>query len=751
MLAAEQNDIVRTLERLTPDRSAARRAAEGGGPIDRQLWSQLAELGLAAPALPEHLGGVGIGLVEEILIAETLARAAAPLPIVSVYLAARVLAGASGPAAEELARSLAAGERLVGCAFSADQGEPVALNLERGGVSAHISGEIPDLLDGAALDVLLLPAAGRWWAVEAEGEGVERRELRSLDPTRRLASVSLRRAVAVPVSSTDVETVLALAWTLLAAEGVGVTQAALDMTRQYCLDRRQFGEQIGRFQAIKHKLADALVAVEGARSAVYGVVRSARNGAPDPRAARMAKVAASTAAAQVVADCVQIHGAIGNSWEHDLHLLLRRAKSVQLALGSGDRHLDTLAAELVEECAARRGGAARLVHSAEDDLALEDTDRAFIAEFRAWLDAHATPGRLEGLRGRDIPALQGWQAELADAGWVGIHWPTRFGGRDASFTQQVLYHSELASRGLPPLVGNRGLSLVGPTLIVHGTPDQQARFLEPTRRADFLWSSGLSEPGAGSDLASLRTRGVVEGDDIVVTGQKTWTSGAHYSQWMYTLIRTGPLVPKHAGISCVMIPLDAPGVTIRPIRRMNGEPDFNEVFLKEVRVPLANLIGRVDEGWKVAKTTLAHEHSTNFLGAQLRQTFLVERIVGQLAKREAAGVVEHGLRRRVAQAWINTQLLRLHGLRNMTSIVEGKEPGAEGSVLKLFGQEEEKRLYELALDVRGAEGLVADRPGRAYLGARAATVGGGTSEIHRNKIAERVLGMPRDPWADDWT
>ena len=314
----------------------------------------------------------------------------------------------------------------------------------------------------------------------------------------------------------------------------------------------------------------------------------------------------------------------------------------------------------------------------------------------------------------------------------------------------MLYHSEIAARGLPPLIVNRGLSLTGPTIFVHGTPDQKARFLEATRRADILWASGFSEPGAGSDLASLRTRGVVEGDEIVVTGQKIWTSGAHFCHWMYTLIRTGPLVPKHSGISCVAIPLNAKGVTVRPIRKLSGDPEFNEVFLDEVRVPMSDLVGEINGGWKVTKTTLAHEHSTNFVGAQQRQLFLAERIIGQLAKREAAAGVDHGLRRRAAQSWINTQLLRLHGLRNMNTIVEGGEPGAEGSVLKLFGQEEERRLYELAVDVRGAEGLTLDRPGRAFLGAKTATIGGGTSEIHRNKIAERVLGMPRDPWADDW-
>ncbi len=744
-----QDEIARVVARLTPDRSAARRAAEGGPAIDRALWSELAELGLAAPALPEHLGGSGVGVAEEAVIAEILACAAAPLPVTTAFLAAHILGAGDGEACAALAAALLSGDKVVGAGLSAERGVPAHLSVAEDGGRAYVTGEVEDLMDGAALDVFLLPIDGRWWAVEATAQGVTREELGSLDFTRRLASATFNRAPAKAVSAMPVQDVLALAWTLLAAEGVGVVQTALDMTSRYALDRRQFGEQIGRFQAIKHMLANCLVAVEGARSALFGAVSSARDGIPDLRAARTAKIQASNAGPYVVGDAVQMHGAIANTWEHDMHLLLRRAKFAQLSLGSGDFHLDRLGEELMADPAFRERRTARpRSNDAESNVTLLDDDKAFIGELRNWLDRHATPERLAGMRNRQ--ARREWQAEMADAGWAGVHWPREYNGRAATFIQQVLYHTELASRAIPPMIGNRGLSLTAPTIIAHGTPYLKELLVEPTRRADILWASGFSEPSSGSDLASIRTKGVVDGDDMVINGMKIWTSGAHYCEWLYTLVRTGPLVPKHAGISCIMIPLNSPGVTIRPIRRMSGEPEFNEVFLEDVRVPLANMLGGLNEGWKVFKTTLAHEHSTNFLGAQLRQAFLVERIIGQLGKREAEVGVDHGLRRRVAQAWINTQLLRLHGLRNMTSIVEGGAPGAEGSVLKLFGQEEEKRVYELAVDVRGAAGLVADRPGKAFLGAKAATVGGGTSEIHRNKIAERVLGMPRDPWADDW-
>ena len=750
MSTTEREEVVRTLRRLMPDRSAARRAFERGARFDIALWNEIAGLGLTGAALPEHLGGAGVGVAEEAAFAETLAYAVAPLPVTAVFVAAHILGIGEGAQNEALALALSSGERIVGAALAADRTSSGTLAVDEADGRAWITGELGLVLDGAALDVLLVHCDDRWWAVEAGADGVERVEPRSLDSTRRLASISFQRAPAVPVSALPFEDALAVAWTLLAAESVAVSQAALDLSTEYSLTRRQFGEPIGRFQAIKHKLADCLVAVEGARSALAGAVHSAANGTPELRAARLAKIVSSGAGVQVTHEAIQIHGAIGTTWEHDLHLLLRRAKSLQHMLGSDDLHLDILGRELVEEAGERRRAGARgQAQSLEDEVSLQDDDRDFIASFRAWLDEHATKDKLEELRTRDVPTLQAWQAEMADGGWAGIHWPKEYGGRDATFMQQVLYHSEIAARGLPPLIGNRGLSLYAPTLIVHGTAEQKARFVEATRRGDILWSTGFSEPGAGSDLASLRTRGVVEGDEIVINGQKTWTTGAQFNHWLYTLIRTGPLEPKHAGLSCVLIPLDTAGLTVRPIRRLNGDHHFNEVFFDDVRVPLSNLVGSLNDGWKVTKTTLAHEHSTNFIGAQQRQAFLVERLVGQLARREAAAGVDHGLRRRMAQAWINTQLLRLHGLRNITNIREQGEPGAEGSVLKLFGQEEERRVYELQVDIHGAEGLTQERLDRVYLGARTATIGGGTSEVHRNKIAERVLGMPRDPWADD--
>jgi alkylation response protein AidB-like acyl-CoA dehydrogenase len=354
------------------------------------------------------------------------------------------------------------------------------------------------------------------------------------------------------------------------------------------------------------------------------------------------------------------------------------------------------------------------------------------------------------------------QRTFAAGKWVGLHWPKEYGGRSATLAQQVIFNTELVARRIPQLPGHRGLTIVGPTLIEHGTTAQRERFLERIRYGEDLWAGGFSEPDAGSDLASLRTRGVVDGDTIVVNGQKIWTSSAHWCNWIYTLVRTDPTAAKHRGISVVAIPLDTPGVTVRPIRQINGPSDFNEVFFEDVRVPVENIIGPANEGWRVNRTTLSHEHFTLFIGSQARYRRSLDDII-ELAGDSAGSAngrsrtEDPHLQARIGRAWCTSQLIMINGLRNVARVDAGNSPGAEGSISKVFGQESEKQLFELALDIAGPTGLLdrgaAGAIGKGkwlfgYLGARAATIGGGTSEIHKNKIAEGVLRLPRDLWAD---
>jgi alkylation response protein AidB-like acyl-CoA dehydrogenase len=748
VLTSELEEIARTVQRLFADRSAARRALEGAAAIDGAIWSNLAELGLLGIALPEDMGGVGLGLAEECVVVEALSAFVAPVPITSTYLAAHVLAKGDAPAALRLANELAAGGTVIGIGLSAQAGMAHFSVSQRDEQSALLTGAIPDLFEGACAEVLLVHGDGTWWAVDIAQQGVTRTELASLDATHRMARLDLAAVRAERIGQMGPDQVLALARTLIAAEALGAGQAALTMTCDYALQRHQFGQPIGRFQAVKQKLAECLIRIEGGRSALWGAIRSMNGGLPDMAAARLAKAEATAGAMFAAAEAVQLHGAIGCTWEHDLHLLMRRAKHCELSLGSPASHRQWLGDRALDNGIASQSRSGGGEGATQLGFVPGCEDEAFIAEFRDWLDENAPRERIYTLRRSDLAARRAWQAELAEAGWVGIHWAKSAGGREASFTQQVLYYSELTRRRLPPLPGNRGLMLVGPTLIAHGSAFHH-KLLEPTRRADILWAGGFSERGAGSDLASLRTRGVRDGDELVINGHKIWTSQAQYADWMYALIRTGPVEPKHAGISVVLIPMDSAGVEVRPIRRNNGDFHFNEVFFDEVRVPLANVVGPLNEGWRVNRTTMVGEHLTNFLGSQAAQASTLARVGKAITTREAGSAPDSDLRRRFAEAWATTQIVKLHGLRNVARFTHGENPGAESSISKLVGQENEKNLFEMMIDAMGSEGLAESTWTRAYLSTRASTIGGGTSEIHRNKLAERVLGMPRDPWADE--
>ncbi len=401
---------------------------------------------------------------------------------------------------------------------------------------------------------------------------------------------------------------------------------------------------------------------------------------------------------------------------------------------------------------------------AELGIDLSDRDADFAAEWSSWLDDHL-PAIHEKLASTsdlaDKRALtRQWQAETAAGGWAAISWPRHFGGRAATARQQLVYYLISAERRVPPLAGRIGLNLCGPTLIAHGTPEQQQRFLPPMLDGREVWCQGFSEPEAGSDLASLRSRGVIDGDSLVITGQKIWTSAAQHADWMFALVRTDPDAAKRDGISFVLVPMTAAGVEVRPIRQISGDSEFNEVFLDEVRVPLENVVGKLNQGWSVTRTTLANERAILFMGQQMALTATLRKAIAMAKEPDAHAIRaadDPHLRDRIAQAWIDVELLRLNGMRNLAKVLAGHEPGPEGSMSKLFGQHVEQHLHELALDL-GGEFAILDRgaddaPNRGkwalgWLRTRASTIGGGTSEIQRNVLAERILGQPRDPWAD---
>jgi alkylation response protein AidB-like acyl-CoA dehydrogenase len=382
-------------------------------------------------------------------------------------------------------------------------------------------------------------------------------------------------------------------------------------------------------------------------------------------------------------------------------------------------------------------------------------DEEFRDELREWLGEHAPPAVEVAATPGDAATLRAWQRTLHAGQWVGIHWPDEYGGRGASLTQVAIYNEELARAGAPPLLGRAGLTLVGPTLMVHGTPEQRARWMPRILGADDVWCQLFSEPGAGSDLAGLSTRAPKRGGAYRVSGQKVWSSYATFADLGIALVRTDPGAPAHKGISMLAIPMDAPGVDVRPLRQMTGEYEFNEVFLDDVEVPVENLIGPENGGWRVANTTLGNERGGSFVWKEQVLLEGASRLLARACAREGCAH-DPRVRQLLARSWIDVEIFRLHNARTLDRLERGEEIGAESSIVKLFWAEASQRLYETATVVLGPGALLTAEDGaapddgrwaRGLLSTRANSIMGGTSEIQRNIIGERVLGLPREPTA----
>jgi alkylation response protein AidB-like acyl-CoA dehydrogenase len=372
-------------------------------------------------------------------------------------------------------------------------------------------------------------------------------------------------------------------------------------------------------------------------------------------------------------------------------------------------------------------------------------DEQFRAEVRAWLNANLT-GQFEGLRGAGGPGREheryderlAWHRHLAAAGWTCLGWPAEFGGRGATLARQVIFHEEYARADAPARVSIIGEELLGPTLIAFGTPEQKARFLPPIQNVTELWCQGFSEPGAGSDLAGVKTRATLDGKDWVITGQKIWTSLAHLADWCFVLARTEPGSTRGTGLSYLLVPMRQPGATVRPIRQLTGTSEFNEVFFDGARTDAAHVVGRPGDGWQVAKATLATERGAAMLGLQVGFRRELEDLIK--VARHTAAAADPLLRDKLARAWIGLEAVRAYALDTL----DGDNAAAEASVLKILWSRWHQALGELAMEVLGAPSLVGDDEWRRlFLFSRAETIYGGSDEIQRNIIAARALGLPR--------
>jgi alkylation response protein AidB-like acyl-CoA dehydrogenase len=380
-----------------------------------------------------------------------------------------------------------------------------------------------------------------------------------------------------------------------------------------------------------------------------------------------------------------------------------------------------------------------------------------LAEFRdelhSWLQEHPPPEVEVAATVEDAGALREWQRTLAAGRWIGIHWPAEYGGRGASLTQVAAYNEELARVQAPQILGRAGVSLVGPTLMEHGTETQRRQWMRRILTGDDVWCQLFSEPDAGSDLAALSTRAEKRGGVYVVTGQKVWSSYARFADWGIGLVRTDADAPRHTGISMLAIPMAANGVEVRPLRQITGDSEFNEVFLDRVEVPVDNLIGPESEGWRVANTTLANERGASFVWKeQVLQEVGFDLLVKACAR--TGRLADPLVRQRLAQARIEGEIFRLHNERTLGRLARGEEIGSESSLVKLFWAGMSQRLADTAVAVLGPDALLAagdehaidrGRWARELLATRANSIMGGTNEIQRNVIGERLLGLPREP------
>jgi alkylation response protein AidB-like acyl-CoA dehydrogenase len=713
-------------------RSAVDAEDHGAALYRDTLRPGLAAQGLLGLHLPEALGGQGAGLPELAVAAEELARAMVPGAFLPTVLAGAVLASAIAATAdgagtselESLVKELAAGTLTAAVAL----GPGLSAAPGQGG-GLVIDGTCGPVTGAGLADLLILPAgqgeAQAWVAVDASD--VTLTPLDSMDLTRPVARVSASK-VTVPagrvLSGIPRGLVTGLAATLFAAEACGIAAWAVEEAASYAKIRHQFGRPIGQFQAVKHRCAWMLTASEQAAAVAWDAARAwaepagtqpAGDGGRDFAAGAAATVAID-AAVTCAHECIQVLGGIGYTWEHDAHLYYRRALALRALAGSS-------AAWASEVARLALGGTTRSLA-----VELPDEAAAVRAGVKAELAAIAAAPKAEQAR------------LLAAGGWVTPHLPAPW-GRNASPLEQLVIAEELRGAGLRP----PGLGIgawVAPALVQYGTTEQQQRFLPDTLSGATVWCQLFSEPGAGSDLAGLTTRAVRTDGGWRISGQKVWTSLAKHAAWAICIARTDPDAPRHEGISYFLVDMASPGITVRPLKEMTGDSLFNEVFIDDVFVPDDLVVGEVNGGWKVARTTLANER----VSLSQSWTFgcgaadLLEVVAG------LGEAVDAALLERTGHLVSEGHAIDLLGVRATLKRLSGTEPGATGSVRKVLGMRYAQRIAEECWALSGAEGAVyGTRWSRAVLFTRALTIGGGTTDVQLNIIGERLLGLPRDP------
>lgn len=721
----ELADSVRSLVARVAPSEVLHAALESPVENPPPYWQAAAEQGLQGVHLAESVGGQGFGILELAVVLAEFGYGAVPGPFVPSAIASALIA-AHDPQAKVLAE-LATGAAIA--AYALDSG----LTATRHGDVLVIRGEVRAVPAAAQAYVLVLPVAiesrDEW--VVLRNDQLEIEAVKSLDPLRPIAHV---RANAVDVSddallsNLTMTTAHALMSTLLSAEAVGVARWATDTASAYAKIREQFGRPIGQFQAIKHKCAEMIADTERATAAVWDAARAlddAGESSSDVEfAAAVAATLAPATAQRCTQDCIQVHGGIGFTWEHDTNVYYRRALMLAACFGRGSEY-----PQRVVDTATTAG--MRPV-----DIDLDPSTEKLRAQIRA-----------------EVAALKAMPREprtvaIAEGGWVLPYLPKPW-GRAASPVEQIIIAQEFtAGRVKRPQIAIA--TWIVPSIVAFGTDNQKQRLLPPTFRGDIFWCQLFSEPGAGSDLASLATKATRVDGGWRITGQKIWTTGAQYSQWGALLARTDPSAPKHNGITYFLLDMKSEGVQVKPLRELTGKEFFNTVYLDDVFVPDELVLGEVNRGWEVSRNTLTAERVS--IGGS-DSTFLptLGEFVDFVRDYRFEGQFDQVARHRAGQLIAEGHATKLLNLRSTLLTLAGGDPMAPAAISKLLSMRTGQGYAEFAVSSFGTDAVIGDTErlpgkwGEYLLASRATTIYGGTSEVQLNIIAERLLGLPRDP------
>jgi alkylation response protein AidB-like acyl-CoA dehydrogenase len=671
----------------------------------RRLWSPLADLGLFSVAVAEENGGDGGTFHDLVAMLETCGAELIPGPLAATAVAA--LACSTDPAVPTtVCDDIASGVTPVALALI---GNDAVLSTGPEG-TLRMTGDCPAVHGAAAGCLLLLPArrdGDRVWAlVRADTPGVELADLPAMDFATPMAQVSLRDADVTAVldrARSEIEDLYLIASSAISA---GIARRSLTIAADYAKTREQFGQPIGRFQAIKHMCAEMLCRAEQSDALVWDAAIVDRENRS--LAAAAAAAICLDAAVDNVKDCIQVLGAIGFTWEHDAHLYLRRAMAVRY-------HCEGSARWRLATAERARADAPRALNV---DLSAVEKQRPQIRTKLAEIAA--------------LPEFE-QQRALADCGYLAPHWPAPY-GHDASTAEQLLISEEMQRAGI-----ERPNLIIGwwaaPTILEAGTQEQRERFMLPTLRGEITWCQLFSEPGAGSDLASLRTLATREDGGWRLNGQKVWPTQATTAEWAICLARTDREAKKHKGITYFLLDMKAPGIDVRPLRDMTGDPFLNEVFLDDVFVPDDCVLGEVNDGWRLARSTLANERvelNTGTIGGPTLHLLA-------LTKDSQSEVILDRVGRLVAQATANSLLAH----RSILDRLSGQQPGDEASLHKLVGVRQRQDVLELTIEVEGVDGICTSPDTHEFLLTRALSIAGGSAQILLSLVGERMLGLPR--------